>query len=224
MSLSNLWQGARRAAPASTPTSAVLLLHGLGSNADDLIALAPYLAPALPNTVFISPNAPEPCDMAPMGHQWFSLLQRTPEARWKGVQQAAPRLMQMIEDVKAEFNLPNSRIALVGFSQGCMMSLHVAPRLAEPLAGVVGLSGALIGEEYLPAEIRSRPPVLLAHGQMDDIVPYDALLAAQAVLQRNSVHVETVTRPHMAHNIDDVVLQKTAEFLMKKLAPEPAKG
>lgn len=217
MNSNPLWQGARRVAPDVTPASAVLLLHGLGSNADDLIELAPFLSPALPQTVFISPNAPQPCDMAPFGRQWFSLQHWTPASMWQGVQAAAGALEQMIADVKAEFGLPAGKIALVGFSQGAMMSLHVAPRLDEPLAAVVGLSGALVGEEHLAAEIRSRPPVLLAHGQLDPVVPYAAMLAAAAVLQRNNIEVTTETRPLMAHNIDDAVLSRTAEFLQQHL-------
>lgn len=217
MSDQNLWQDARRVTPSGTPTSAVLLLHGLGSSADDLIELAPYIAPALPHTVFISPNAPQACDMAPMGYQWFSLLQRTPQSMWTGVQQSTQPLMQMIEDVKAEFGLPTNKIALIGFSQGTMMSLHVAPRLPEPLAAVVGIAGALVGEEHLAADIRSRPPILLVHGQMDNVVPYEAMQAAQSVLQRNNIVVETLTRPRMAHNVDDETLTRTTEFLLQHL-------
>lgn len=219
MTSPDIWQGARRLLPSSLPAdSAVLLLHGLGSSADDLIGLAPLLAPLLPHTVFISPNAPEPCDMAPFGYQWFSLQQWTPASKWQGVQKSSAVLNQMIDDVKAEFSLPASRIALVGFSQGAMMSLHVAPRLAEQLAGVVALSGALVGEEHLPDEIRSHPPVLLAHGQMDPVVPYGAMLAAQAALQRNNISVTAVSRPLMAHNVDDVTIGETATFLARHLA------
>lgn len=217
MSDQNLWHGARRVAPSVTPKSAVLLLHGLGSSADDLIELAPYMAPALPHTVFISPNAPQPCDMAPMGYQWFSLQQRSPESMWQGAQQSTRQLMQMIEDVKAEFGLPANKIALLGFSQGTMMSLHVAPRLPEPLAAVVGIAGALVGPEHLATDIRSRPPVLLVHGQMDNVVPYEAMQMAQSVLQRNNVAVETLTRPRMAHNVDDETLTRATEFLSQHL-------
>jgi len=217
MTRSSLWQGAERHAPSGKPTSAIILLHGLGSNAEDLISLAPLLAPVLPNTVFISPNAPWPCDMAPYGYQWFSLQDRSAENRWAGVQQAAPYLMQFVPEVAAEFGLPLGRIVMMGFSQGCMMSLHVALRLEEQIAGVVGLSGALIGPEHLEAEIRSRPPVLLAHGQMDPVVPYGAMAVAETVLQRNNVPVETITSPQMQHNIDDLVLTATAQFLMKIL-------
>lgn len=212
-----LWHGARRLAPPGPPDSAVLLLHGLGSNADDLIELAPHLSTVLPNTLFVSPNAPEPCDMAPFGHQWFSLREWSAESMWHGACRAAKTLEAMIADVHSETGLNHNRIALVGFSQGAMMSLHVALRLPEALGAVVGLSGALIGGEHLTGEIRSRPPVLLAHGQLDPVVPYGAMIAAADILRRNNVPVETETRPHMAHSVDEIVLQKTADFLVHHL-------
>lgn len=214
---SPLWRGSRRHMPSEKPDSAVLLLHGLGSNADDLIGLAPALAEELPTTAFISPNAPHPCDMAPFGRQWFSLRDWSADSLWLGVQQAATPLRQMIEDVKSEFSLPTSRLALVGFSQGCMISLHVAPRLDEPLAAVVGMSGALIGEDFLAAQVKSRPPVLLTHGQMDPIVPYAAMPAAASVLSDNGFSVETISRPLMAHNVDDEVIMGASDFLARHL-------
>lgn len=212
----NLWQGARRAG-ATNPTCAVLLLHGLGSNADDLIELAPYLAPALPEAVFLSPNAPFACDMAPYGHQWFSLLDRSPANILAGIRTAAPLLERMIADVQQEYHLPAARLALLGFSQGAMMSLHVAPRLPAPVAAVVALSGALVAPELLDTELQSRPPVLLAHGQQDPIVPFDALPAAEAALLQHGFHVGTEIRPNMQHNIDEVVLQRSADFLRHQL-------
>ena len=218
MTDTHLWDGARRFQPASKPTSAVLLLHGLGSNADDLIELAPLLAGQLPQTVFISPNAPFACDMAPFGRQWFSLIDRTPFNMWQGACSAAPYVERMTADIRAEFELPLSRIALVGFSQGAMMSLHVAPRLPEPVAGVVGLSGALVGGEHLPADITSRPPVLLVHGQMDPVVPYAALPMAAATLTTCGIAVETETRPFLGHNVDDEGINRTASFLAARLA------
>lgn len=218
MPSSALWRDSRQHLPSSLATSAVLLLHGYGSNADDLIDLAPILAEALPHTAFYSPNAPEPCEMGPYGYQWFSLMNRTPAEYLAGVQRAAPVLEQMIEEVKAELNLPAYKIALFGFSQGSMMSLYVAPRLPETLGAVVGLSGALVGSELLPTQIKSKPPILIAHGQMDPVVPYAALPFAEAVLKQCGLTVETVTRPLMAHNIDEEVLTATARFLKEKLA------
>jgi phospholipase/carboxylesterase len=212
-----LWQDSRQHLPAAPATSAVLLLHGYGSNADDLIDLAPILAETLPHTAFYSPNAPEPCEMGPYGRQWFSLMNRTPAEYLAGVQRAAPSLQQMITDVSDELKLPLSKIALVGFSQGSMMSLYVAPRLPYALGAVVGLSGALVGPELLTAEVRSKPPILLAHGQMDPVVPYAALPMAEASLKLAGLAVETITRPMMAHNIDEEVLTGSARFLKEKL-------
>jgi phospholipase/carboxylesterase len=212
-----LWSGHRRFDAGPSVRRAVLLLHGLGSNADDLIELAPLLASALPDTVFLSPNAPEPCDMAPFGRQWFSLQDWTPQSMWQGARRAAPALEQMINDVRAALTLPMQALALVGFSQGAMMSLHVAPRLPEALGAVVALSGALVGGEHLAEQIISRPPVLLVHGQMDPVVPYAAMPLAADVLQRNRIDVATETRPFMGHNVDNETLARTADFLVNKL-------
>ena len=216
---SPLLASALRHEPRTTPTSAVLLLHGLGSNADDLFGLAPILAAALPDTVFISPNAPDPCDMAPMGYQWFSLREWSEAAMLQGIRRAATSLEGLINDVASAYHLPPNRIALLGFSQGSMMALHVAPRLASPLAGVVGFSGALVGAGLLTEEIQSRPPVLLVHGEADPVVPFAAMAAAAEVLEALAVPVETLACPFLPHSIDEAGLQRSATFLQKHLSP-----
>lgn len=221
MTSPDLWAGSRRFMPtkSQTPDSAVLLLHGYGSNADDLIALAPELAESLPRTVFISPNAPFPCEMSGFGRQWFSLQQFTPLSRWSGVREAAPFVEQMLADVQKEFNLPLARIALSGFSQGGMMSLHVGPRLPEPLAAIVSFSGMLVGTEHLAAELQSRPPVLLVHGQMDPVVPFASLPMAEAALKTCGFQVETEICPFMPHSIDEAGLDHARRFLAAALKP-----
>ena len=120
------------------PESMVILLHGLGSNGQDLIDLAPYWADALPNTIFLSPDAPFPCDMAPYGFQWFSLQSRAPQDMLGGAKAATSTLQDYIKEMLTKYELPPSKLALVGFSQGTMMSLYVAPRLEERIAGVLG--------------------------------------------------------------------------------------
>ncbi|HET7593957.1 MAG TPA: phospholipase, partial [Stellaceae bacterium] len=151
----------RKPASGGKPRQLVVLLHGVGADGNDLIGLAPYWAPALPNAEFVSPDAPFPCDMAPYGRQWFSLQDRSPAAILGGVRAAAPILDAFLDEALAARGLEPSQLALVGFSQGTMMSLYVGPRREKALAGIVGYSGALIGADTLAQETRSRPPVLL---------------------------------------------------------------
>ncbi|HET8728087.1 MAG TPA: alpha/beta fold hydrolase, partial [Alphaproteobacteria bacterium] len=160
---------ARRAAASHPPASGgaprrlVLLLHGLGADGRDLIGLAPHWAPYLPDAEFLAPDAPDPCDMAPFGYQWFSLQEHTPARLEAGVRAAAGPLDAFIDQALAERGLTDADLALVGFSQGTMMALHVALRRKQPCAAIVGYSGALVAPETLAAEIGARPPVLLVH-------------------------------------------------------------
>jgi phospholipase/carboxylesterase len=200
------------------PKSLVVLLHGLGADGNDLISLAPYWAPLLPDTEFLAPHAPFPCDMAPYGYQWFSFQERTPAAVLAGVRAAAPFLDTFLDESLAARGLDESRLALVGFSQGTMMSLHVGLRRAKPVAGILGYSGRLIGDEMLSEELRSKPPVLLMHGTADEIVPFESLALAEASLKRLGVPVTTVKRPGLGHSIDEIELAQGGEFLRTVLA------
>ena len=128
----------RPPASGGRPSRLVILLHGLGADGNDLIGLAPYWAPQLPTAEFVAPNAPFPCDMAPYGYQWFSAQDRSPAAVLAGVRAAAPLLDDFIDDALAERALDDGDLALVGFSQGTMMSLFVGLRRAKPAAGIVG--------------------------------------------------------------------------------------
>lgn len=195
----------------------VILLHGLGADGQDLIGIAPHWAQVLPNAAFVSPNAPFPCDMAPYGYQWFSVQDRSPEAMLSGVRMAASPLDAFIDAELERAGLDESRTALVGFSQGTMMSLFVGPRRARQLAGIVGFSGRLIASELLADEIRSRPPVLLAHGTADEVVPYASLEHAAKGLCAVGIEVETLSCPGIGHGIDQNGLVRAAEFLHKAL-------
>jgi phospholipase/carboxylesterase len=208
----------RPPASGGKPRRLVILLHGLGADGNDLIGLAPYWARLLPDAEFLSPNAPFPCDMAPHGYQWFSSQDRSLEAVLGGVRAAAPILDAFIDEALEQRGLGSGELALVGFSQGTMMSLFVGLRRAEPVAGIVGFSGRLLAPELLASELRSRPPILLVHGTEDPLVPYSSLAAAETTLKAAGVPVETVTSVGIGHSIDDQGLRQGGQFLKKVLS------
>src|SRR5258707_511493 len=160
------------------PQQLVVLLHGYGADGNDLIELAPHWAKLLPQAAFVSPHAPFPCEAAPYGRQWFGFEGRDNEAIYAGVQAAASILDRFLDLALAHFSVPANRVALVGFSQGTMMALHVAPRREAAVGGIVGYSGRLIGPAQLAGEIRSRPPGLLIHGDADPAVHFTSMLQA----------------------------------------------
>lgn len=201
----------------TAPTSLVIFLHGLGANGQDLLGLAYEYKTALPDTVFVSPDAPFHCDMAPMGYQWFSLQEWTPEAILKGVQDAAPILVDFIDSQSRKYNIPYDKIALVGFSQGTMMSLYVGPRLPQPLAGIVGYSGAFIEEEGTDLTSLHKPPVLLIHGMADMVVPVTAYYHAKDKLESAGFKVEGGVTPMLPHSIDMRGIQDARNFLSRLL-------
>ena len=209
--------------PAFAPASGgpakqlVILLHGVGADGNDLIGLAPMLSQGLPDAEFLAPNAPEPCDMAPVGYQWFSLQDRSPDVIEAGVRAAAPLVDRYIDDNCAIRQITPDQVALFGFSQGCMMSLFVGLRRQTALAAVLGYSGALVAPGKLAGEIVSRPPVLLVHGEADPVVPHQMLAAAQAGLEAAGVDVQTVSRPGLGHGIDEAGIRKGAALLQRTL-------
>jgi phospholipase/carboxylesterase len=208
----------RPPASGGKPTSLVVLLHGLGADGNDLIGLAPYWAPLLPEAEFLSPNAPFPCDMAPYGYQWYSSQDRSAEAQLAGVRAAAPILEAYIDEALAERGLDDSTLALVGFSQGSVMSLFVGPRRAKPVAGIVGYSGRLVAPDLLAGELRSRPRILIVHGTEDPLVPFAALAEAEAGLKAAGIPVESLNCPGIGHSIDDAGLRRAGLFLKDVLA------
>jgi phospholipase/carboxylesterase len=202
---------------AAAPRSLVILLHGYGSNGDDLISLAPHWRGALPTSVFVAPNAPEPCPGAPGGYQWWPLASVGRNDRSDGAAQAAPVLDAFIDAELARYGLTESQLALVGFSQGTMMALHVGPRRPRPLAGIVGYSGTLADEAGLADPATTRPPILLIHGEADPMIPVDAFHRTKAALTRNGFAVESHVSPGLGHSIDLAGLQLGERFLARVL-------
>jgi len=207
----------RPPAGGGTPQSMVIFLHGYGSNGDDLISLADYWRVALPNTVFLSPNAPEICPGAPGGYQWWGLSNLTPGGRAAGVRKPAAALSAFIDAQLSAYGLPEARLALVGFSQGTMMALHVGPRRAHALAGIVGYSGMLADADELMTEVVTRPPVLLVHGDADEVLPVASLAKARQGLEAAGLDVVSHVSPRLGHSIDEKGLQLGATFLAHRL-------
>jgi phospholipase/carboxylesterase len=203
------------------PGHLVVLLHGYGADGNDLIGLAPVLAPLMPDTVFHAPNAPHPCEGNPMGYQWFGISRLDPHLAAEGVRAAAPSVDAFLDETMAKYGLDESHTALVGFSQGTMMSLHVGLRRAKQLAGIVGFSGMLAAPEMLGTEIRSRPPVLLLHGDSDEMLPHVLTERAAESLRQNRVPVRTHIARGVGHGIDQTGLAQAAGFLLDvfKLPP-----
>jgi phospholipase/carboxylesterase len=167
--------------------SAVVFLHGYGANGADLLGLAEPLAPHLPDTLFLAPDAPEHCAGSPMGFQWFPIPWidgSSEEMAADGLRRAAADLDAFLTGLMVDEELLPEQVALVGFSQGSMMALHVAPRRDDAVAAIVAFSGRLLEPELLVDEALSRPPVLLVHGDQDQVVPPQAMPQAAEALQR----------------------------------------
>jgi phospholipase/carboxylesterase len=203
-----------RLAPASgrKARSIVILVHGYGSNGEDLIGLAPYWRDALTDTVFVAPNAPEPCPGAPGGYQWWPVWNSD---RAAGVRGAAVVLSAFIDAQLARYGLTDDRLALVGFSQGTMLALHVAPRRERQLAGVVGYSGMLIDADA--AAVQTRPPVLLVHGDADPMVPVAAFHQAEVALRKLGFDLNAHVSRGLGHSIDMDGLRLGGAFLSRVL-------
>lgn len=200
------------------PTSLVILLHGYGSNGDDLIGLVPYWRQALPNTLFVSPNAPQRLAGSVGGFQWWALDSLAPAARAAGVRVSAAALNGFIDAQLAAAGLSEDRLALVGFSQGTMMALHVGPRRRKQIAGIVGYSGMLADPDALAAEVKTKPPVLLTHGDADQVLPVASLYDAERRLKTLGFDVKSHVSRGLTHSIDDISLQLGARFLVGRLA------
>jgi phospholipase/carboxylesterase len=195
----------------------VVLCHGVGADGHDLIDLAPSWAAALPQAAFVAPDAPEPYDSAPMGRQWFPLWNRTPAQMQAGADAASLLLDDFLDAELARLGLPGDACALVGFSQGAMIVLHAGPRRAVTPRAILAYSGALLAPELL-AQTQSRPPILLVHGEADDVVPASRSRAAECALRAAGFAVDSLFCPRLGHGIDEAGLAAGALFLQRACA------
>ncbi len=201
------------------PNAMVVFLHGYGANGPDLLAIGREWRAALPQAVFIAPDAPR-CVPAQLGNgfEWFALTIDDRDNYWRGVNEAAPLLHKYLDDELARYGLFDGRLALVGFSQGTMMALHVGLRRAAAPAALIGYSGVLAGPQHLLDEISARPPVLLVHGAQDDVIPLSDFHLTRDVLQHQKIELKTHISAQMGHGIDGDGVTLGGEFLASKLA------
>jgi len=194
--------------------SLMILLHGLGSNGDDLFSLVPYFKKTLPDTHFYAPDGIEPCDMGPFGYQWFSLQDRRAEVTKRELEHAIPAIIKVIDTKKAELGLEDKDVILCGFSQGAMVSLYLALSQKNPYKAIVAFSGALMQ----PSLIHNiKTPICLIHGKEDAVVPYSNMDAAHKTLKALGVFVDTLGIPNLAHSIDMKGLEAAAKFIQSRL-------
>jgi phospholipase/carboxylesterase len=203
-----------------------VFLHGYGADGKDLIEIGREWQRLLPNAAFVSPHAPEACGQAPMGRQWFPLYTRDVHERWNGVNKAAPELDRFLDVELKRHDLPASALGLVGFSQGTMMALHAGLRRAQPPAAIVGYSGALAlphntSSDEIARDLRSRPPVLLVHGDADEVIPPQALFQGAEALAALEVPVEWHLSAGIGHGIDPEGLRHGGEFLARRFNAVP---
>ena len=208
--------GPRLHAKSGKAKHLVVFLHGYGADGNDLIDLGQQWQDALPDAAFISPHAPEPCGMSPMGRQWFPLTMRDPSERWRGVVSARAALDAFLDAELARLNLGPDRLALVGFSQGTMMALHVGLRRAKPPAAILGYSGELVGPEHL-AEATGKPPILLVHGDRDEVIPLDAVFSSSNALGKAEIGCQYHLSIGVGHGIDGGGLHHGGLFLARAL-------
>jgi len=184
--MTRVLQSGRKDPHSGTTRSVVVFLHGYGANGADLLGLADVLGEHLPDTLFVAPDAPEEIPMMPGGYQWFPI----PWIDGSSEEESERSMMAAVDDLNAYLDalmvdedvLPE-QVVLFGFSQGTMMALHVAPRREDEVAGIVAFSGRLLHPELLKDELQCRPPVLLVHGDADDMVPPKSLPEAAEALQ-----------------------------------------
>jgi len=200
------------------PEQLIIFCHGYGADGNDLIGLSSYFQKILPNAIFMSPNAPQKCDLNPLGYQWFDFQSGDPTLIWKGVLEAASILNSFIDEQLEKYNLSDDNLALIGFSQGTMMSLHVGLRRKKPMRALVGFSGKLIGEELLKDDLVSKPPIYLIHGEQDPMVPHQETINASDVLQRHDVEVQKHISPNTPHSIAEDGLKIAIDFLSSKFS------
>ncbi len=216
-----LLDGPRLPPKSGTARQLVVFLHGYGADGNDLIDLGQQWQTLLPDAAFVSPHAPQACAMSPMGRQWFGLTFRDPDERWLGAQQAAPDLDAFLDSELARHNLDGNALALVGFSQGAMMALHIGLRRTTKPGALIGYSGHLVGREHIKAQATHKPPILLVHGSADEVVPVDGLFDSLDALGEAEIPCQWHLAAGLGHGIDPGGLYHGGLFLAQNFGLAP---
>ena len=198
-----------------TITKAVIFLHGVGANGQDLLGLSSFLKSSLPETVaYIAPDAFDSYDMLPVGmmaesYQWFSLRDRSPEALSAALEVAATRFQALFEGIRRDVGLSYKDIAFVGFSQGTMLAISAALQLPSAIAGVVGFSGAFLP----PSQIHSHPPFCLIHGRQDEVIPSQSTEKAAQQLKQQGCQVNHFIDQDLGHSINERGIERMTKYV-----------
>ena len=199
------------------PDSAVILCHGYGGDGRDISILANYWKNYLPNTVFLCPDAPERCAVSPSGYQWFDLMDQTKDEILTKSLVAELKLNKLIDEVKINFNLAAEKIILCGFSQGCMISLQTGLKREDQINSVIGYSGKIIDVKHIENNVKSKPNIILMHGDKDEVVPVSFLLEAKELFNKMNYKIQTKIFVNCEHRIPQEGSSLGLEFIKKQL-------
>ena len=199
------------------PKNAVILCHGYGGDGKDISILANYWKNYLPNTVFICPDAPERCAVSPTGFQWFDLMDQTRDEILTKSLVAELKLNQLIDEVKNIYKLTADKIVLCGFSQGCMISLQTGLKREDKINSIIGYSGKIIDTNHIKNNLKSRPNIILMHGDKDEVVPVSFLLEAKELFNTINYNVKTKIFKNCEHRIPQEGSSLGLEFIKKQL-------
>lgn len=200
------------------PRKLVIFLHGYGSNGQDLIGLGQHWAATLPQVQWVSPDAPDPVPGVPGGFQWFPISQLDPQRIEAGASAAWPVVDAFIDQELARYRLSEADLVLCGFSQGTMLALHAGLRRERPVAGILGFSGALPGGQRLPEEMKSKPPILLVHGDQDQVLPLGFMFDALEHIAKAGHGAQWHISQGLPHSIGEDGLALGARFIGEALA------
>ena len=195
----------------------VVLLHGYGGDGKDISTLALGWKRYLPNTVFICPNGHEKCAINPLGYQWFDLTKDDPSYILEESLKAEQKINNLIKEIKQKYKLENNQICLVGFSQGCMMSINIGVSAEQSFSSVIGFSGKIINSENLKSRIKNNANILLIHGDLDDVVSPTYLLEAKDFFLREGINIETHLIKNCGHHIPIDASSLALNYILKNI-------